>query len=176
MDQQWLQEEALPIVKQVARSLARGVWANDLDDLVQEGLLAVWREGVTDRGLVAVCSRRRMIDAQRRTYGRAGTRAYIEHGRRLSLDAPVTDDGTMTFANYAAMMEEEGFADVEAAAMMPEVSRMLEPREAEVLQRQARGELLREIGASWGLTEARVCQISMKARKTVAAVMQGTDP
>jgi len=172
-DEGWLRREALPIVQQVARSLARGPWTADYDDMVQEGLLAVWREGVTDRGLVSVCARRRMIDAQRRSYGRAGTTSHAAYQGQRSLDYPV---GMANDTPLSALLgaEDRGYAEVEAREMLPHLDDEqigLRPREREVLRRQARGELLREIGVEWNVTEARVCQISIRARRKIKAAM-----
>jgi len=169
----WVYTEALPIVEQVARSLARGQWQSDYDDLVQEGLVAVWREGVRDPGLVAVCARRRMIDAQRRSYGRVGTQAYEARMVQWSMDYPV-GDGSVRFSDVWGR-EDGGYDSVEARQMLPHLEDpdlKLDPREREVVRRQARGELLREIGASWGVTEARACQISIRARRKLRRAIE----
>lgn len=179
-DERWLREHALPIVRSVAGAVARGGgWAADYDDLVQEGLLAVWREGVTDPKLVAVCARRRMIDAQRRSYGRSGSVKHAGHWAERSLDTRVGERGDLPLHDRVGV-DDDGFEWVEAEMMIALAERaresgLLAPREREVLVRQSKGETLRAIGESWGVTEGRACQVSMAARRKVAAAMRGGD-
>jgi len=172
----------LRAVRGAAKSICQGPWANDREDAVQEGLLAVWLEGVTTPQRAYTVAWRAILDAQRVLYGRAS----YTHGDGIvrpaaarytgwlntgPIDAPIGGTDGLTLAD-AQGSEDPGYEAVEDAEDVADARKRIAaaldrmtPRQRDVIARRAQGETLAAIGRSLGVTESRVCQIQAQARR-----------
>lgn len=180
--------ELPPEAARIARQQSYALWNSlasrrtgsyDREDIEQEAMLIAWRwcqdhDVTINGGLLTVVVRRRLIDWLRDTTSynrRRGSQPQVD-----SLDETYddSDDPRLTLADPAA---ESARNDVEQAFDLSLAFDSYDgpPRDAEAAQLVMQGLTLREVGALFGVTESRACQMRTKFITTTAG-RWGTEP
>ena len=147
----------------MAKRIARRALPSDIDEADSIAGLAVVevlsRDSESRSWILPTVVRRRVTDELRRRYGRRGERpAPVPLELLGKLDDPIDRP---EIADRATGPEDRALAGHEAGRLL---SRMT-PKEREVFVRLADGERLRDIGDSWGVTEAAVCHVRRRGLK-----------
>jgi len=125
------------------------------EDLLQEALIRIWRDGVTEPAIAIVCGKRAIVDAVRRHAGRPGSTKNVGASRTYSYD---DHDGQVDpFDQYPASpsAEDEALGAMNADRIVDLVD-ALPDRHRDVIISRANGESLASIGARHGVTESAV--------------------
>ena len=138
----------------LAGGLARGIWHSEPDEATSAAGLAVveaMSHPPEERlGVLPTITRRRVIDALRRAYGRNGERPKPSAlPESYEVPARVDDPEELALAAHEASR---------ALAVLTE-------RERYIVSELAEGRTLREVGEELGITEAAVCVARRKARQ-----------
>lgn len=175
---------ASPVLPAVVRRIAGRIQRRtglDECDCLSITAEAWWRAGMpTDRlGLVYVAAWRDCVDEWRRQHGRPGSARAQALDGMWSLDAwwldvdGLDDDRAPLRADLAPPAED----GVDARDLLRHLRACMDPREWDVIaSHDAAGEPLRSIGARWGVTESRACQIATVARAHARAILQQMEP
>ena len=136
----------------------------DVDDLVQEAALRLWRLNLDGwNGLTYVVAKRTMIDWLRQKYGRRYQRRFEQLP-----EAWQTDDTCPDAAR--------DFERAEARVVATQIRwRRLSGRQLLMLERRAGGATLREIGDELGITEQAVCIALRRSRDKLLADVPGDE-
>ena len=125
----------------------------DVDDLVQEAALRLWRLNLPGwNGLAYIVAKRTMIDWLRKKYGRG----YQRRPHELPEDWQTSDACPDAARDYER---------AEARVVATQIRwRRLTDRQLLMLERRAAGATLRDIGDELGITESAVCSALKRCR------------
>ena len=125
---------------------------DDKDDLLQAGVIRVWKSGATEPAHVHSAARTGIIDEFRRLYGRR------PHTQQARFNQASWDD---IEADHYIGRPDDTSLDLESVlSVLPE-------RERFIVGRRMQGYGMREIGDELGVSECRVSQLCMDVRHRI---------
>lgn len=155
-----------PLVKHVAGKLIALVPAADFDDLVQDGMIRVWRSPYDGRVPIASWVRHMayygMLDGLRAQWG---SRRWRE--QPVSLSTPYEMDPDITLADTLVDPGPSPDERVETRRQLA-LLHSLPVRESAALIGNAAGISLLELAEVFGVTESRMSQLCTRGRKRLA--------
>ncbi|WP_010139907.1 sigma-70 family RNA polymerase sigma factor [Oceanicola sp. S124] len=155
--------EALPVLRNIARARLAGGSAEEVEDVVQEALMAIhakrhtWREGDPVTPWLYAIARYKCADAARRRRARGG-------GGEVQID------------DLAEVLPDEAQGEVTAARDLGRLLGRIEPRAAGIVRAVGiEGESAGEVGARLGMSEGAVRVAYHRAMRQLKALAGGDD-
>ncbi|MBR9762249.1 MAG: sigma-70 family RNA polymerase sigma factor [Rhodobacteraceae bacterium] len=152
--------ETLPVLRNIARARMAGGTAEEVEDVVQEALMAIhakrhtWREGEPVTPWLYAIARYKCADAARRRRARGGG---------SGAEVPIED--------LAEVLPDEALGEVTAARDLTRLLQRLDPRAAEIVRALGvEGESAAEVGARHGMTEGAVRVAYHRAMRQLKAL------
>ncbi|PJE31921.1 RNA polymerase sigma-70 factor, ECF subfamily [Pseudooceanicola antarcticus] len=156
---------ALPVLRNIARARLSGGTAEEVEDVVQEALLAIhakrhtWRETEPVTPWLYAIARYKCADAARRRRARGG------HG---GADVPIED--------LAEVLPDEALGEITAARDLGQLLDRIDTRAADIVRSVGvAGESAGEVGARLGMTEGAVRVAYHRAMQRLKALADETN-